>query len=189
MFDQRSRDEDLRDVRRAQVDARIVGGAVVSVSGSHPDSAVSVEPADSAAPVGAPGLSGVQAHPGHSGSGNDGSGDLSGVDPLEQVERLAALLEPEAFDADVPAREEWRESAKARARFHASRAIFSGYRLVSEDEATVERVARAIWVAAYPDTRGEVSAATERRWAKAKSETDLCCDRARAAVRALREGA
>ena len=62
-------------------------------------------------------------------SGNDGSGDL----------------EPQAFDPLQPADPVWREVTRNVALGHAAKVITSGYRLVSDDEATVERVAAKIW--------------------------------------------
>ena len=66
------------------------------------------------------------------------SGDLSGPSALAMVRALAALLEPEAFDPDIAASPEWREPTQACALNHAAKVITSGYRLVSEDDTTVE---------------------------------------------------
>lgn len=102
------------------------------------------------------------------------SGDLSGPSELAMVRALAALLEPEAFAPDIAASPEWREPTQAVALNHAAKVITSGYRLVSEDAATLDRVARAIamtdaWLPLPEEIKNDL-----RR-------------RARAAVRALRE--
>jgi len=75
------------------------------------------------------------------------TGDLRGLSPLEQIERLAALLEPEAFDPDVPAAEEWRESAQNSAVGYAARAVTAGYRRVVEDDTTAAAMVREFHVA------------------------------------------
>lgn len=73
------------------------------------------------------------------------SGDHSGSPTRAAVEALAALLEPEAFDPTVSASRAWREPTQAVALNHAAKVITSGYRLVSEDDATLDRVAAAIF--------------------------------------------
>jgi hypothetical protein len=101
----------------------------------------------------------------------------SGLSPLEQIERLAALLEPEAFDPDVPADEEWRERAQNTALGYAARAITAGYRRVVEDDTTVDRVAAAMF-----DTYNAWVT-----WEQAdEGDRDRFRDHARVAVRALR---
>lgn len=117
-------------------------------------------------------------------SGHDDSGDLSGPREWVMVEALAALLEPEAFDPDIAAAPEWRERTKDTALAYAAKVITSGYRLVSEDDTTVDRVAAAIWhsdvlrFADLPPTGWEHVQGRERR--------DYLRIAA-AAVRALRE--
>lgn len=55
----------------------------------------------------------------------EGSG--RGETTWAEVEALAALLEPEAFDPDQPADETWRKSRKAVASAHAARVLAAGY--------------------------------------------------------------
>lgn len=98
--------------------------------------------------------------------------DLRASSPMDAVEALAAILEPEAFDPDQPADEGWREATKQRAIAHAARVITSGWVRVVEDDDTIGRLAAELirWV----DGLGE-----RARW--------TADDAARAVVRALRE--
>lgn len=118
------------------------------------------------------------------------------VEPLEPsnrgsatwdaVEALAAILEPEAFDPDQSAVEGWRGATMNVALAHAAKVITSGYRLVVDDDTTVDRVARAIFVQARARYDGPENVPT---WDEDPEE-----DReefrfvARAAIQALREG-
>lgn len=117
------------------------------------------------------------------------SGDLSGPSELAMVRALAALLEPEAFAPDIAASPEWREPTQAVALNHAAKVITSGYRLVSEDDTTVDRVAAELAdVDGYlwPE-EGEEEAAAQAGLSRTIANVDYYRDRARAAIRALRE--
>jgi predicted HAD superfamily Cof-like phosphohydrolase len=66
----------------------------------------------------------------------------SGSSSWAAVEALATLLEPEAFDPDVPAADEWRERAKDTALGYAAKTITAGYRRVVEDDTTAAGMVR-----------------------------------------------
>lgn len=116
------------------------------------------------------------------GSAADGLADGNRTaSPMDAVEALAAILEPEAFDPDQPADEGWREATKQRAIAHAARVITSGWVRVVEDDDTIDLLADLLWTRLNP--RG-------RRWSEllgGASEAEFR-DHARAVVRALREG-
>lgn len=107
--------------------------------------------------------------------------------PMDEVLALATLLEPEAFDPDVPAAPEWRERAKDTALGYAAKAITSGYRRVVVDDTTVERVAIALCDFdgyLWPE-EGEVEAAAQAGLSFTIANTGYYLDRAQAAVRAV----
>ncbi|MGB3443862.1 MAG: hypothetical protein WBA97_34425 [Actinophytocola sp.] len=107
-------------------------------------------------------------------SGNDGSGDLR-VEAL----KLARLLDPVAFDDHAVPKNVGqsfdRYSRQQTAMDHATIALIRGYRLVSDDEATVDRVAETLWREFWREVPGY--GITKEFWRGP----------ARAAVRALRE--
>lgn len=85
-------------------------------------SAVRVEPVERDASV-----------PPSSGGASGRSPVPEGDDTWAQVEALAALLEPEAFDADQPADEGWRKRTQEVALGHAAKVLAAGWRRVTED--------------------------------------------------------
>lgn len=155
---------------------------VVSVSEWGGDSGTRVPGAD----VDASGSAAGDPEQSATASGNDGSGDLSASPAWTAVQALATLLEPEAFDPNVKAAPEWRERAKGTALAYAAKVITSGYRLVSEDEATVELLAVAMHTAGCGCgmTLDEHQASMRHDF---DEEDPAYADMARAAVRALRE--
>lgn len=116
------------------------------------------------------------------------SGDLRASSVYGWALDLAAQMEPEAFDYDQPADPGWREVTQNRAIGHAAKVWDLGLRLVSEDEDTVDRMARALchvdgwlWPAEEADQVPGASTAwtvTPRPW--------LYRSQARAAIQALR---
>lgn len=119
-------------------------------------------------------------------SGHDGSGDLRA-----EALKLARLLDPIAFDDRAKPQNLGqsfdRYSRQQTAMDHATIALIRGYRLVSEDETTVDRVARAMHLAgcecgmSFDDH--QVSMLNDFG-----EEDEGYMVMARAAVRALREG-
>lgn len=105
--------------------------------------------------------------------------------PMDEVLALAALLEPEAFDPDVPAAPEWRERAKDTALGYAAKAITSGYRRVVVDDTTVERVAQSIYSRKHRIT---VDGARQVWPSLGPHVKRALIDTATAAVRAVLEG-
>lgn len=109
-------------------------------------------------------------------SGNGGSGDLS-PEAVAALVELARVIDPEVCDGpdrSVPvaeAAEVWRRQDAAL--LTAKRLWDAGYRLVVDDDTTVERVARAL--------------AESLRWPWTANDAKVLTAAARAAVRALRE--
>lgn len=121
-------------------------------------------------------------------SGNDGSGDLS-PETVAELVALARVIDPDACDPPAKAlpiadvNEVWRRQDTAL--LTARRVWGADYRLVSDDEATVDRVAAALWLV---DVR--TLPRTERAdWGRNAPDDAKAHFRAmaRAAVRALRE--
>lgn len=120
-------------------------------------------------------------------SGHDDSGDLSGRE--EAAFALAQVLDPDAFRSrSLPIREAAEVLHRREVAMSVSlAAIDAGYRLVSEDDTTVERVAEALWLS---DIR-ELPGIPDGDWATdaPTGAKEHFRAQARAAVRALREGA
>jgi hypothetical protein len=155
----------------------------VTASDWGPDSPATVErdDADSVPSVAAPGRT-----PAREGDRTPGerTDDLRAEqdrikDRRRRERELAAVMDPAAFDdmATIPTAR--RRERQLDALLFASSAISAGYRLVSDDEATVDRVAAAMFDAYN----------TWVTWGQAdEGDRERFRGHARAAVRALRDG-
>lgn len=110
--------------------------------------------------------------------GRDGGEALS--DDLSRERAMARVMDPNAHDDTFPMHPDRRVERLDSALAHAIAAVDAGYRLVSEDDATVERVARVLHDRLCDRADGDEACEDydDHRWYKAD---------ARAAVRALRE--
>lgn len=114
-------------------------------SGTQPDSPVGGDGVETGAGSAAPGLTAGSERDTTPETAESESGRKAPPEFWAAVEALAAQLEPEAFDPDQPALIGWRKRTQAEALAHAAKVIELGWRRVSVDDDTVERVARAMW--------------------------------------------
>lgn len=113
-------------------------------------------------------------------------GEMRASSPMDAVEALAALLEPEAFNPDQLADEGWRARTQDTALGYAGLVIASGYRRVVEDDDTIERLAEVLAKADgwFPWAQ---PVGVEQEVAVGDDIKDGFRSMARAVVRALRE--